>query len=330
MDKIQSLIKNQYGVDVSSYEKLTVGAGSNTFHLFAENGEQYILKNANINEANNPQNEPKLCNYLLSKGIPVSKFVPNINNEFVWYDEDDIYHMQRFVSGKNYDIHCAPDWLMCEMAKSLGKIHTTLINYDALPVGIGEIFFKYMTPTNALNSYQKSYQYAVSNNLHEIADDLQYRIGLMSRLAIPEIELNNLTRRNTHGDFFISQVICNESCIAAIIDWTTACIHPIVWEIIRSFIYGNSKCKEGNIPIAEFVEYTRTYLSEASLNNYDLMMMPYVFYYQISVCDYYNQYFSSDADNRYIYLQQATLSTKLMKWFEIHVKDLSDELLTLR
>lgn len=53
-------------------------------------------------------------------------------------------------------------------------------------------------------------------------------------------------------------------------------------------------------------------------------MMPYVFYYQISVCDYYNQYFQSKADNKYIYLQQAILSTKLMKWFENHADELSE------
>ncbi len=158
---------------------------------------------------------------------------------------------------------------------------------------------------------------------------MQYRIELMSRFSVPEIDLSKLTRGNTHGDFFISQLICADRSIAAVIDWTTACIHPIVWEIIRSYIYGSPKCKDGTIIIPELAEYTKNYLKFASLNKYDLKMMPYVFYYQISVCDYYNQYFQSNADNRHIYLGQAILSTKLMKWFEIHANELSEALLSL-
>ena len=327
MDKIQALIRKQYKIHLSSYEKLVVGAGSNTYHLFAENGEQYILKNTAVNEMNHPQNEPGLCNHLRSKGIPASEFLPNIYNELVWYDEGDVYHMQRFVPGKCFDMHDAPDWLMGEMARSLGKIHTAFMDYDPLPVGIGENFYRYMTPSNALISYNKSYHYALDRGLQNIADDLRYRIELMSRFSMPEIDLNKLTCRNTHGDYFVSQIICSHDSIAGIIDWTSASIHPVVWEIIRSFIYGSPECKEGQIPIQKMVAYTKAYLSEASLSRCDLMMMPYVFYHQISMCDYYGQYFHSDADNKDFFFQQAELSTKLMKWFELHAEDLSSELL---
>jgi len=326
MDTIQNILKKQYNIRIDSCKKLNIGAGSNVFHIIADNGEQFILKNAHVNEANNPQNEPEICKHLLSKGIPVSEFLPNIYGKHIVYDKDKIYHMQKYVSGENYEMHGAPVWLMEEMPRMLGEIHTALANYAPLPMGIGENFFTFMTPLNALKSYEKSYQYALTNHLNELADDLCYRIGLMRRLDIPEINFGKLTRANTHGDFFISQIICNNMKIAAVIDWTTACVHPVVWEILRSFVYGNPNCRDGVIHIPDLVEYTKAYLSKASLNRYDLEMMPYVFYYQISVCDYYNQYFHSDADNRYIYLQQARLSTKLMKWFELHGNEISHAL----
>jgi len=326
---IQKLVQEHYGFKVTKYEKLSVGAGSNTYHITAGNGNEYILKNANINEANNPQNEPKLCEYLFAKDIPVSEFIKDVNGDYLWENDNDVYHMQKFVFGKNYDMHCAPDWLMVKMPQMLGKIHAALRDYEDLPIGIGENFFKYMTPQTAIVSYRKSYEYALENNYSNLADDLSYRIELMSRFNVPKINLSNLTLSNTHGDFFISQLICSDTKIAAVIDWTTACIHPIVWEIIRSYIYGSPRSKGGNIVISDLIEYTRNYLKYAPLNEYDLKMMPYVFYYQISVCDYYNQYFQSTANNRHIYMEQAVLSTKLMKWFEKHVDELSEALLSL-
>ena len=66
----------------------------------------------------------------------------------------------------------------------------------------------------------------------------------------------------------------------------------------------------------EFVRYVEEYCKYATLTEYDVLNMIHLFYYQIAVCDYYGQYYGSDADNRYIYLQQAKFSTKLLKWFE--------------
>ena len=323
---IDRLIKEHYNIDVSYYTKLGVGAGSNTYYIKTAGGKQFILKNANINEANNPQSEPELCAHLLARGIPVSEFAPDIYGNYIWYDCDDVYHMQKFITGISYEVHCAPDWLMVEMPKMLGKIHTALSDYKDLPVGIGENFFRCMTPQFALSSYERSLEYAATNGYIDLIDSLQYRIKLMSHFDLPEIDLTKLTRTATHGDFFISQLICRETEIAAVIDWTSACVHPVVWEIIRSFIYGSPFCKDGIINISELVEYTRNYLKYAPLNSSDLKMMPYVFYYQISVCDYFGQYFQSNADNRYIYLDQAVLSTKMMRWLEKHAAELSDAL----
>jgi hypothetical protein len=57
--------------------------------------------------------------------------------------------------------------------------------------------------------------------------------------------------------------------------------------------------------------------------------MPKLFYYQLAVCDYYNQYYQSAAENRNIYLHQARFSTKLMKWFEGNIEHLTEMLLKI-
>jgi thiamine kinase-like enzyme len=145
----------------------------------------------------------------------------------------------------------------------------------------------------------------------------------MHRFSVPEIQIGKLSCCNTHGDYFISQLICGERKINAVIDWTSACIHPAVWEIIRSFVYASPDCADGMLDANKFISYVEQYLRYSKLNLYDIEMMPYVFYYQISVCDYYSQYYQSNADNREIYLRQAILSTKMMKWFDENIVELS-------
>ena len=319
---IEDIVKQQYGLDVYESKKLAIGAGSNTYFL-RTNAGKYILKNASASEINNPQNEPALCEHLLRKGLPVSEFIWNLSGEYLWSHDGAVYHMQKFVEGETPDWHTAGDALLDASARILAKIHAALEDYPALPVGIGEDFFRHMTPGSALKSYKKSYKHAKSIGDAASLEDLDFRAKLMKRFAAPPIRLDLLTRKNTHGDYFISQLICGGDKINAVIDWTTACVHPVVWEIIRSYIYAAPECANGDIHPARLVAYVAQYLRHADLTAYDIQMMPYVFYYQISVCDYYNQYYQSTAGNRDIYLRQAILSTTLMRWFDENIDELS-------
>lgn len=272
-----------------------------------------------------------MCAHLRQKGLPVTEFIQNHSGKVITVIKDDegkdqSYHLQRFVEGKNYDLNTAPAWLMKESARMLGRIHTALEDYQPLPVGIGEGFFQYMTPERAKESYLNTIKIAQAAGDSMIVDELEYRIGQMEKFSAWHIDIQCYTRKNTHGDYFISQLICGEHQINAVIDWTTACIHPVVWEIIRSFVYDAESCKEGEIQIPEFLDYVAEYLEYAKLTQYDVIHMPQLFYYQIAVCDYYNQYYQSTAVKRDIYLHQARFSTKLMKWFEVYYEELEEAL----
>lgn len=207
-----------------------------------------------------------------------------------------------------------------------GKIHAVLEKYEGLPVGIGNDFFKYMTPENALCSYENSLKIAREMGDKDVEADLIYRIELMKNFPKYHFSTDKLTCANTHGDYFLSQFICGEKKINAVIDWTTACTHPAVWEIVRSYVYAAPECAEGVINAEKLAEYFKEYLRFSRLNEYDLKSAAELFYYQISVCDYYGQYFSSAADNREIYLHQAIFSTKLMKWLEGHIIEITERI----
>lgn len=321
------LLKKHYNLDVISIVKSSVGAGSDTYFANCTNGK-YVVKFPAVSEINNQEAEPKLCEYLLENGISVCRFIKNNDGEHITADENGkLFHVQKFIDGTMYDWNTAPDWLLKESAETLGRIHTVLKNYSSLPVGIGADFFKYMTPENALRSYEKTLETAKQNGDTEIERDLLYRIGLMKHFPKYSFDMKKLTCSATHGDFFISQIICGKDKINAVIDWTTACVHPVVWEIMRSYVYAAHECANGEINIEKLEEYLGNYRCLARLNDYDLNNAAKLFYYQIAVCDYYNQYYISTTDNREIYLRQAVFSTRLMRWFEKNVDKIGEVLL---
>ena len=325
---MKRLLKEEYDLDLLYMEKSSVGAGSDTYFITCADGK-YVVKYPAASEINHPEAEPELCEYLLAHDIPACQFLRNKAGYFLTTDESGRqFHVQRFIEGKMYDLNAAPDWLLIESAQMLGNIHSALQDYPGLPIGIGADFFKYMTPERALKSYERSLQIALGRDELEIAGDLRYLIDLMRRFPAYEFDLERLTCCATHGDYFISQILCGDKKINAVIDWTTACVHPVVWEIMRSYVYTALSCKEGQIDIGEFLRYVAAYREFAPLTEYDLLCMARLFYYQIAVCDYYGQYYASTADNRHIYMHQAVFSTKLLRWFEDHVETLTAKLLT--
>lgn len=311
-----------YGMDVDSVEISGYGAGSLTYFV-ACRGRKYVVKYPSENEMNHPETEPEVCAHLLKKGIPVCRFVENRQGNVISVDENGRrFHVQHFIEGTVYDYHQAPRWLMGESARMLAKIHRALKDREDLPVGIGADFFRYRTPGAALARYPDTLQKAVANGDFRIAEEIRSNMRILEHLPPYKFEVDRFTCTNTHGDFMITQLICGENGIRSVIDWTTACVHPVVWEIIRSYVYSSPLCVNGEIDIPDFLEYVRIYLEDGELNSYDLENMAPMFFCFTAVCDFYGQYYDSLTKNRVIYLQQAQLASRLLRWFDVHVEEL--------
>lgn len=135
--------------------------------------------------------------------------------------------------------------------------------------------------------------------------------------------VSKFTCGNTHGDYMISQILCGENSINGIIDWTTACRHPFIWEIVRSYIMMAPECKSGDFSIEGLERYLKIYLKKGKLNAYDIENAGNLFFYFLAVCDFFGQYYQSMTRNRSIYLEQAQLSAKMLRWFDKHIEELN-------
>ncbi len=311
--KTEEILKNEYGLDVQELKRMTTGVGGDTYQVQAVQGK-FIYKIADSNEMNRPEAEPEICEYLLAHGIEVSCFMRNRYGQFVTpYDENRVSHLQSYVEGKVFSMNEAPEWFMRETPVLLGRIHQVLRDYPELPMGIGKEFFQYMTPENARQSYFRSYERTKQQGETDILEDLECRIRVIEKIADWTFEAEKLTYCNTHGDYTVNQIICGENKVNAVIDWTCACRHPVIWELTRSFFLAEPECAQGRLPEAKLREYVEGYLSIAPLTPYDKEHILKLYLYQLGVCDYYAQYLDAEACKKDEYLQQARFATKVLK-----------------
>lgn len=327
MRGIREILRDRYGIDPISAKKLSVGVGADTYVITAKQGK-YIFKRPDPNEMNGAEREPEICDFLRERGFRVSEFLRNREGSFITTEEGVACHLQRFVEGENFYVHSASEGLLSDMAETLGKIHAALLGYPPLPEGIGAGFFETMTPERALESSLRSLRIAEEKGDSESAEELRWRIGFYERYPLAAPDIRSLTVVNTHGDYFITQLLCQNDRIAAVIDWTSACRHPAIWEVFRSWLYADPACKGGLLPPDRLIRYVRAYQSAFPLTARDIESMAGLYFYQIAVCDYYGQYYASTASNRHIFLDQARYATRCMKRFEAELAPLTEALVS--
>lgn len=87
--------------------------------------------------------------------------------------------------------------------------------------------------------------------------------------------------------------------------------------------------RRGDINIVALIRYIADYMGYAPLTAYDIENAGKLFYYFLAVCNFYGQYYDSLSKNRYIYLKQAEISSRLLVWFENHIDELNEKLCEL-
>lgn len=310
---LDQVIRDSYGLHPLQICSSLLGAGSDTYFVTCTEGK-YVLKFPADDEMNHPEQEPQLCSFLLECGLPVSRFIKARGGGwFGWDEQGRRCTLQMFLEGSTFPWNTADSELLWEQAELLGRIHAALRNYSGLPEGIGAGFFRNMTPERALLSYQRSLETAQRLGDSRSESELHFRLEYLKTCSGASFDLNALTCGATHGDYNISQLLCDGGHIRAVIDWTSACVHPLIWELVRSYVYAAPECADGVFDARRFQEYLLHYQRFAPLNNYDMECGKALYFYQIAVCDYYGQYYASQAANREIYLQQARLATRLLQ-----------------
>lgn len=309
---ITEFLSAVYGIDALAVSRMTTGVGGDTFRVDTAE-EHLVFKIVKIDAINHPESEALLCTFLCGRGVPVSEFIPALDGSLVtqWPD-GRAAHLQRLIAGQPFAMNTAPDWFLSASAQLLARIHTALADYPALPNGIGQGFFSHMTPESALRSYKTSLAAARERREEDVCEALSMRIHLADKHREWRIDHAPLTYMNTHGDFTVNQILCGDGYIRGVIDWTSACRHPVVWELTRSYFYAAPECASGACDPERFQAYVRSYEAICPLHKADRSMLLDVYLYQLLVCDYYAQYLHAAPHEADEFRQQADFATNVL------------------
>lgn len=323
--EIEQLLASKYKIGTIQQIYVLPGGDDHCYHIVTSEHE-LVLKEMRVNGMNHPDMEPVVAKTLALAAIPVPQFYPTRQGNYVWEWKEKLFHLQQFMPGQVYARHMAPTWLVGDSAELLGRIHCALSELPPLCDGMGIDWYRNYHSERTRHSYQQTEIIAEQMGQPSLAADARYRLTLLPLLEEFQFDFEQLTRRNTHGDYHAKQLICGETQIQAVIDLTTACVHPIIWELIRAYTFAAPECREGEIDIDNLKEFTQRYLRHGSLTQYDLRMMPYFYFYQLLRSNYIQQFFDADVSGKPLALELAIWSTKLCHWLEENGNFLSKEL----
>lgn len=325
-EQLRWRIYKLYDIEIETMETSKNGAGGLTYFV-AAGGKKYVVKYPTDNEMNHPETEIKVCERLLKKGIPACRFLANKHGKMLSADENGRrFTVQHFYEGITYDYNEASENMQKASAVLLAKIHEAMKDMEELPTGIGSDFFAHRKPEPMKDVYVDTLRQAVEKGDNDVADAIRSNMKIVGSMPAYEFDINKFSCGNTHGDYMISQLIWLDEQVNGIIDWTCACRHPYIWEIVRSYIFLAPEVRQGEIHIEALVRYLVYYMEFASLNPYDIENAGKLFYYFLAVCNFYGQYYDSISGNRSIYLKQADMASRLLVWFEKHIDELNERL----
>ncbi|OFZ50398.1 MAG: hypothetical protein A2381_13455 [Bdellovibrionales bacterium RIFOXYB1_FULL_37_110] len=337
-DDLLKLMKEHYGiVDVLDIHNLEQGTAN--CHKITTKHKKYFLKEFQSKYSTEDMEiEPSMVNFLASKDFPVASFIKTKLNRYTWEYCGKTFHMQHFIDGQCYQQKDTPEWLLTEAAKCLGQIQKLLKDFPQLKSDFPKKWFTSWSEEGgiiACNSLLKLVE-SVSNSKikGKITTDLKYKLNLISRVAKINIEYDKLTVRNSHGDFNILQILCGESKVNAVIDFSTASSLPVVWEVIRSFTLSDKNSISAQINIDRFKKYIIDYLEAGGeLSRYDISIMPKFYLLQLARNHFgYKEYLTSIAsENVNIDFLNDLLHfgywrTDMCRWLETNGDDLTLEL----
>lgn len=332
-DKIKAVVFEKYGVSVLSISKLIMGT-ANCYRI-SDGVRSYFLKEFQGRfTSEDLRLETELSDYLLENSYPTARiYKTQDGNRFFSYEGSQIL-VQEWVDGKTYSDNILPHRLLMEAAELLGKLHHILIGYK-LPIEMGPDWLNTFSLEVSCSHYDELLS-ALENqkgdpNYERIQHDLLYKKHLAYRIACFSRYYDGITYCATHGDFTCVQYICDDEHIKAVIDFSSACTLPVVWEIMRSYIQSSNSCKDGSeFDTADFCEYVQHYSKFTPLTKADLQNMPYVYLYQLARSRYgYKEYLITKTENKNDLLNFAFWRTDICREIEKRKEEIADKLCSL-
>ncbi len=336
---IRSLLAEKYGISLISRAASLKGGSANCHEIMASEGHFLLKEFQPKYSVEDVRMEPEVVAFVARRGIPTADFVATLSGEYVWEHGGRAFHLQKFVEGKIFPQNGAPDWLLRESAVLLGRLHAALADFSVMNRGFPDAWFAWDVAVKQ-RDYEEllglADEFSDGQKRERILRDLRYKKDLMRPDKHPQIEPAKLTFGNSHGDYHILQLICEKKSVKAVIDFSSACSLPLMWEVIRSYSLGDPASGKGEFDVGRLQEYVQRYLEAGGeLSRYDLRMMPYLYHLQLARSTYgYLEYLSQGRQGFFHshsgsperledLLQFGFWRTDMCRWLEVNAESVS-------
>lgn len=318
---LTELINENYSLKIEELKLIDRHFGTELY-LLRTDRNKYIVKTLPLS-FKDLENEGYVTDFLYNQGIPVAKILKTNMSEYVVRTDKIQFHIQDFIEGTTLAVNTAPDWFLKKSAQTLGRIHNVLKDYKDLKRSFDADFFD----LSAING-KKKHLLNLLNSKEAKSDEIltieiKEQIKHAEKLSCFNIDTKKLTYSNSHGDYYIGQIITQDKKFT-VIDWSSACCLPICIEVIMSYSFADPVCVKGNIDIQRFKEYLKQYSEFFILNDYDKKIMPYLFYWHQFLTNYTPPFFTVPEG----YKTVSKLINNLLNWFYENAEELSVELCT--
>lgn len=318
--------------NISNVIKITkLNRGSAEIYKIETSSNSYILKEFQENyRIEDILKEVTVIEHLNKKRIQVPKYIPTNSNQYFFVNNKRVIILQKFIDGYIIEANTGNYEQVIASARNLGNIINALDDLDyALPKINSSNWYQKATFEASVNKYKKLLADLPEINENEmIKNDINRKIEIIESVinSINTKGIEQITYKNTHGDYSVMQFIYKEDKIVATLDFATASYMPIIWEVIRSYSYIDKECIDGVFNINHFIEYVKEFDKSIKLNYYDLKYMVYIYLFQLLNSDYgYKQYLK---DNKRIdLLNFGILRTKMCMFLYDNLEILTNKLI---
>jgi len=324
---IASLLEKHYDLKVLSSRRLALGS-ANCYRICTGSGDFFLKEFQSSFCREDLLQEVSLVNLLAGRDIPVARFLlANDGQPFITC-QNRLICLQPFIAGEAYGYDNFPENLLPQVARMLGRLHAAMRGLT-LAADMGQKFIADFSPDKLAGQYQALYEQALTRrtdpNQQRLLADLAYKRELAHRCAGYVPCYQGITVSPSHGDYQACQLIWQGHDVRAVIDFSSARILPVVWEIMRSYVQSSAICRQtARIDTAGLCAYVREYLKFFPLTRTDLRAMPYVYLFQLARSKYgFPQYLSGDSEDREGLLRFAFWRTDMCREVEKKAGEIS-------
>ena len=300
-------LKKQYNIIVKKIE-IELRGSANIFYIYDEENIKFVLKEfeSKINSKNIIK-EIQITNHLKDDGLKVPEYIKTVNNTYFFEYKNRIIILMKFIEGYTKESNTGTYKQVIESAEIYGKTIKSMEkmkNIDFPEENIekwcnGKKLEE--SKIKIINLLNKCNELIEENNPNKklyikIKSDIEFKLSIIEKIEKIDLsEIENLTMKNSHGDFSVMQFIYKDEKVVALLDFAKARKMPIVWEIIRSYTYIDEKCKDSYIDEDNLNDYIKKVMEYTDLNEFDLKWMKCFYLIQLVTSTFgYKEFFEDN------------------------------------